>query len=764
MTKINENIDKFHWIYMVGIFITITLQIIVWPPYFFPADWGKTIIFRSIVSVLLFLFIFQVFFKKKDISVLSIKKNPVFFSLSAVFTVFLLATIFSVDLLFSLWGSPYRGGGFVTFAFCIIFAVLAFMLLNKEAWKKVWFFSISIGVLVSFIAITQYNSFLNKLFNIPFNALFHKIVPLVLDRPSSTMGNPDILALYFLLLSFITLSFGIKWQKLWEKIFCFSALAIFIITILITGSRAVYLGMAIGVIYFFWAYPKKIKIIKVATASIVVLTAIFVFYINTASQLPDFLQQNKLFKSTISRLSFENIVNDPRFASWPIELKMVEAKPIFGYGPENFSVGFDKYYDPSIPYLNRDIGWWDRAHNVIIQTGSDAGILGILAYLALFIVLFWQLGKLKKNLGQHAENTTISHGIQATLIGYFVALFFGFDSFSTYLIFFLLAGYSMFLIYGNKIEKLPDASKYKKVSWKPALLGILFIALVIFLWQYNFVPLQINAEINKAENLTNQKSCDKAFALMDKTLLKHSFLDSYVRMEYIDFKKTCTDSFSNQTLSDVVKNLNVLSEGAKTQPLYTRYWIFMGNFENLLAGQEKNVATKKEHLEKANNYFNKALQLAPKHQEILIGQVKMEIIAGNYDSAKNYAEKCITLNPALGDCYFYLGISEIYLRDMNIAKENIQTAFNKAYNINAEVSLSELKNAYAFTNDFKNLVIIYEQLIALNPNNFQYHSSLAACYKELAMYSKAREEAMIVLKLSPESKPNVDAFLSTLPY
>ena len=33
------------------------------------------------------------------------------------------------------------------------------------------------------------------------------------------------------------------------------------------------------------------------------------------------------------------------------------------------------------------IGWWDRAHNIIMQTISDAGILGLMAYLSLFIIL-----------------------------------------------------------------------------------------------------------------------------------------------------------------------------------------------------------------------------------------------------------------------------------------------------------------------------------------------------------------------------------------
>ena len=65
--------------------------------------------------------------------------------------------------------------------------------------------------------------------------------------------------------------------------------------------------------------------------------------------------------------------------------------------------------------------------------------------------------------------------------------------------------------------------------------------------------------------------------------------------------------------------------------------------------------------------------------------------------------------------------------------------------------------------DYKNLAIVFEKLVALNPTAIQYHSSLAVVYKNLGEYAKARQEALKTLELSPASKQNVDAFLSTLP-
>lgn len=755
----NVEKNKLNWVYLTGFFIILALPILIIPPYFFPPDWGKTIVFRSIMAILLFLFAYQFLFRKNEILLPNFRKNKSIWVLSALFIVFLLATIFSVDPYFSFWGSPWRGGGFVTFAFYFVFAILTFILFKKEDWKKAWDFSIIIGILVSLVAIIQYHGLFNRIFlSVP-------------DRPPSTMGNPILLAIYLLLLFFLTFSFAIRQssgraQDKIRKIFYFFSLALFLYTILITGSRATYLGILIGGIYFLLAYPKKLKIIKIAAISLTILAVGVVVYANAINQYPKFLQQNKLFNSIISRLLMRPLLNDSRFYAWAgIDYKILIEKPLLGYGPENFAVGFDKYYDPLVPNIKREGTWWDRAHNILLDIGAQAGIPAIIIYLLLFIVLFWQLHR-NRHKTENRNTQIESHAVQATLIGYIVANFFSFDSFGTYIIFFLLIGYSLHLISSGtaEIENPQKSAIIRENPWiKKAIIILLFILLVFFLWQYNFVPFQINAKINKARDLANRKYCGQALGLMEKILPEHSFLDSYARMEYVEFTKTCNDYFPENNLTYTKRGLELIKEAIKIQPFYTRYWIFLGSAATTLAGQEQNPETKNNLLKQANNYFNEALQLSPKRQEISIGQTKMEMVAGDYKNAADYSKKCIALNSDLGGCYWYLALSEIYLKNNDGAKKNTQIAIDKGYDVNSRASLSELSDAYGSLLDYKNLIIVYEKLIKINPSFAQYHSSLAFFYKELGEYAKARQEALRVLELSPESKQNVDAFLRTLP-
>ncbi|MBX4200839.1 O-antigen ligase family protein [Candidatus Parcubacteria bacterium] len=762
--------NKFYWAYLAGFFTILALPILVIPPYFFPPDWGKAIVFRSICALLLLLFTWQFFYQRQELNLSGLKKNKIIWALGALLSVFVASTIFSIDPYFSLWGNPHRGGGLVTLACYFIFAVLAFIIIKKEDWQKVWDFSIIVGATTSLIAVIQYYGLFSRVF-----------VPGA--RPASTMGNPILLAIYLLLLLFLTISFAIKANVRWKKIGYIGASVLFLYAILLTGSRAAYLGTLVGFVYFFIFYPvhkefsrpkilKRINIAKLAIAGLIALVLLVVLYVNMAGQYPAVLQKNKLFNSIAPRLLIKNFLSDSRFAALPIEFNMVKARPILGYGLENFPVGFDKYYDPANSSLLGIVGWWDRAHNIIIETASDAGILGLAAYFGLFVVLFWQIYK-ARNASESPEifrEFIVLHAIGATLISYLVANLFSFDSFGSYLIFFLLAGYLMHLVLVRQAasqEMAQDNRQFKALSGQkrwlaPASVAILTCAIAIFLWQYNIMPFSANAKINIARNLAQAKQCDQAFALMDNVLAGHTLADSFARLEYGEFTKTCANWYPDNNLAYLKKGIPAIEEAAKIQPLYTRYWIYLGSAQTALATAEQDATAKNALLAKANEYFDRAAELAPKHPEVITGRAYTQMIAGNYKQAEEYSRQCMALNNTLGDCYWYLALAQIYQKNTKDAQVNIDIA-KKSYDINSRASLQQLANAYGSIKDWQSMISIYKKLIDFDPKISQYHSSLAFFYREAGDYIKARQEAMIVLQLSPESKANVEAFLATLP-
>ena len=772
------NNSKLKWLYLVGFFLILSLPVLNVPPWFSPPDWGKTIIFRIVLSVLIFIFLWEILFGRGLSSAkFSGRVKIGLFLLLAFLVINFLATIFSLDRNFSLWGSPYRSGGFLNFAFYIIFAILVFLILQKPDWQKIWDFSIGIGILVSIIAIFQQFGIFSEIF-----------IPAA-TKLSSTIGGPIFLGIYLLLLSFLTLSLGLRGKNLIKKIFYFISFFVFIFIILLTASQAAYLGFAFGFLYFLFfypvrkykkqektqegqisngIYPKKIVLFKILIGSLIIFGLFGAYFLKTHPEVS--LSQNHIIQNL-----FQWRMDPSRISAWKLSLKALKDKPILGYGPENFSIPFDKYYDPSLPGITRQpgggiAGWWDRAHNFVFDISLTAGIPALIIYLLLFGVLFWQLQKLKKD----SKQAVICHGIQATFLAYFVANFFSFDTFSSYLISFLLVVYSLHLISSaNLLEESESGIKNTPRSvlgvlrkYKALIMFLLLILLIWFIWNYNLKPLEINKEVNYGRFVETGETEKREEVLLriEKVLSSHSFLDNYVRLSYVDVIGQHLKENPEKKLELAQKATKVLKENIKIRPYYTRNWLFLGAYTNYLIEEyQKTQPDIAQDLKKEGDfYFEMTEQLSPERLDLWISWAKLDLITGEYKKAKEKAQKCIELKPDRRECWWWLGLAQIGLGEKEEAKKSIEIAGEMDYPINSRNSLLQLAKMHGLQKDFLELLEIYQKLIKNEPKKFQYHASLAHVYKMLGDYEKAREEAFIVFVLSPESRESVEEFLKSL--
>ena len=81
-----------------------------------------------------------------------------------------------------------------------------------------------------------------------------------------------------------------------------------------------------------------------------------------------------------------------RLLLWKQAVEAFKERPILGWGPENFSAAFEKHYLPQFEV------WYDRAHSVYFDYLAETGILGLLSYLGIFGVFYWQFFKFNKQL------------------------------------------------------------------------------------------------------------------------------------------------------------------------------------------------------------------------------------------------------------------------------------------------------------------------------------------------------------------------------
>ena len=269
----------------------------------------------------------------------------------------------------------------------------------------------------------------------------------------------------------------------------FAAIALLLlITVYIAGARAATFSIVGGLVLLGFLYlgfvPKKRqlrilgRILLILSVVVFLVTVLFIF------QEGSFVRETFIEKATNSRL-----------VVWEKAWKGFKERPLLGWGPENYEFAFMKYFNPCM--FMSECGseiWFDRAHNIIFDSLVTSGILGFLAYLALFVATFFALWKnyLKKRISFWAFAIPF-----ITLIAYLVQNLTVFDMVSSYLMFFIVL--SFIISATRKEESLPSSSgeelKAGKQQWA---LGLLLVIFCFSFFQFIIQPLRASKFVIEA--------------------------------------------------------------------------------------------------------------------------------------------------------------------------------------------------------------------------------------------------------------------------
>jgi O-antigen ligase len=107
--------------------------------------------------------------------------------------------------------------------------------------------------------------------------------------------------------------------------------------------------------------------------------------------------------------------NEHRRVSWRTGLRMIQAHPVFGIGPEHVKSHFKEYVPEDVKQLPE--GWYGHLHNIYLHYAAERGIPALLA-------LLWWLGKMLFDFGKalvrapagRNEAKFVLHGAFATLL------------------------------------------------------------------------------------------------------------------------------------------------------------------------------------------------------------------------------------------------------------------------------------------------------------------------------------------------------------
>lgn len=390
-----------------SVFAVPFVLLIVSGSMFFPYITGKNFSFRILVEIgftawVLLMLIDQAYRPKL---------SYIWYAILGLLGVMLLANIFGEYSPKSFWSNYERMEGWVTLLhFSMYFIVLGSALTTEKLWNRFFNTALVAAVIMSLYALAQVSG-------------AYDISQGTSWRVDGRLGNSSYLGVYMLFHIFIAAWLFIRTKSMNVKFVYGGLIVLFAFILTQTGTRGTVYGLIGGSIlsflYLAIMAPKGAAIKKWALGGFLAM----VLLVGGVWSIRDteFVKSNPaLDRFAGTTLAEGNI----RFTVWQMAFEGVKERPILGWGQENFSYVFNKYYDPALYGAEP---WYDRTHNIFMDWLIAGGVLGLLAYLAILFSGLWYsvllpfYARFKKGVEAHIAFTVYE---QALILGLLAAYMF----------------------------------------------------------------------------------------------------------------------------------------------------------------------------------------------------------------------------------------------------------------------------------------------------------------------------------------------------
>ncbi|MBX4195346.1 O-antigen ligase family protein [Candidatus Parcubacteria bacterium] len=610
------NKDILRKVIYVGLFLIPFVPFLVSSSLFFPFITTKAFTWRIIVEVIFAAWIILAIIAPE----FRPRKSPILYAFAAFLLIVGIADIFGMAPMKSFWSNFERMEGYIALIHLGAMFLIMGSVLREREWKWWWNTSLAASALMVFYC----------LFQLLGAAEIHQGGA----RVDGTLGNAAYLALYFLIHIFIAIYYFVRSKGTLRWTYGILILAQVAI-LYFTATRGAILGLLGGLIIIGilnLTNKENIRARKWSMYLLGVLAALVVgFFLlrNTG-----FIKNSPVL-ARFATISLSQWKSEGRSFVWAMALQGVKEKPILGWGQDNFNYVFAEHYSPQMYRLEP---WFDRAHNIFLDWGVSAGVLGLGAYLSLYIVLLMAIWKRDSSLGR-LERSILTGLIAA----YFFNNFFVFDNLVSYVLFVaLLAQVHERTAKLREGELVSDESK--ALLWSVPVAA----ALLLIIYFANVKPIMANVSLINALQTAQGAAGGRAEAIGH-------------------FEKAYNASrLGRPEVVEWISSTAPAILGDESIPFDTR-----------------------------NAYFNFATNAVEDMTKTLKDDPRYELVAGTYyssvgawDQALAHLERAKTLMPEKQQIYFSLGQALYYKKDYKASLE----AFKHAYDLAPE--FDQAKNIY----------------------------------------------------------------------
>lgn len=348
-------------------------------------------------------------------------KNPFIWAVGLVILAFVLATIFSVAVFVSWFGSYQRLQGTYSFlAYVTIAGLTAATMRRPEQLRRFQHAVIITSLPISIYGVVQHYG----LDPLPWGGD-------VQTRVAANAGNAIFLGAYLIMAFFLTLErvftsfvrlMGIgqpanaeaqDWQSSLAGGAYLFVLLVQAIAIVWTQSRGPWLGWVPGIFLFALltvsaVRPRYFRILLGLAVGGVAAIALFLIAANSVPAL-SFTRDLPYVGRLATVFEIEGGTGLVRVLIWSGAAEMLKPhepltfpdgskdsanliRPLIGYGPEAMWVAFNPFYPPELAQVEARNASPDRSHNEAWDSIVITGLLGFIGYITLFVTIFyWSL-------------------------------------------------------------------------------------------------------------------------------------------------------------------------------------------------------------------------------------------------------------------------------------------------------------------------------------------------------------------------------------
>jgi O-antigen ligase len=227
-------------------------------------------------------------------------------------------------------------------------------------------------------------------------------------RPGWVTGDPNYFAISALLIMPVALYLALGDESRRVRLFCWVALCMTLLSVILGASRGGFLGLVASVIFLILRggrRGRKLTMLIVIFALIAVVSPI------------------SPYQRLTERGSSEINGEEARLVLWAAGLNAIEARPWFGLGVGNYKAMVALFGDPDDPTLGNYI-----AHNTYIEVAAELGIPVFLAFVAAIGCAFLTLGRARRRQrDRHAASPQLGDlalAMQTGLVSFAVSSFF----------------------------------------------------------------------------------------------------------------------------------------------------------------------------------------------------------------------------------------------------------------------------------------------------------------------------------------------------